>query len=207
MNQSLFRFEVSDSTGRVRRGTIRGTSLEAAKAEIEEKGFSILLLEPETESVPSRRPSEPSLKYDLTLWERLSFPEIPKPVEIAVLALLVFTGCLFLARGFGSREVQGSHSQRLARTERNVSIQGRFLSPPSPGTVLWIRFPQLPYEVKVDYGTVSTADGEFLWNIPFKSTRTPSLCDFKVLRNGRTLVSRDSVLLEGTTLVAILEGL
>lgn len=187
-----FRFRVLTSDGRVRSGRYTGTSLEAARQQIEKSGLKVLELTPleEAESTPVAVPRKSHW------WERVS--------GYWVAAALAAWGLSWGLLRWSLPSPPPPKPARDAVAMANQKFQAEFRaqkvgSAPAEGTTLIFRFPEIPYQVERSWPQGTT-------QIEFLAARQPSFCIVelrdkkKVLATARIqpLLSTNEFLMTGT---------
>lgn len=188
-----FHFQVKDSAGGVRTGTMEARNLADARQIIENRGFSVVQLRAVEEAAPSSPKLEvhtksahmrhhvgpaPRREYRPPLGERLAALLPPASALNVGFLLLALLGALWMVRSWRSPGAgpPGSRPAVQATPESfpvKLLIEGKVNCPGSPGDVeILVDLPEIPYQQTFQWSKIKHVKPDhFVVEVQFESTR------------------------------------
>lgn len=189
-----FHFQVSDTEGKIRRGTMEAQSLSDAREIAHRRGYTIIELREVVDGVPepviqvatksatSRYHTGPAAArpYRPDIFQRL-YDVFPVQTVRAVMAVLIVVGLVWMVAGWrtpGARST-GSGPSRTAATPNltafKLQVEGsvEVIGSSSVGDVqITVDLPEIPYQQTYDWTKLKhPRPGHFLVEVEFESTR------------------------------------
>lgn len=189
-----FHFQVSDSEGKIRRGTMEAQSLSDARAIAHRRGYTIIelreavdgisepVIQVATRSATSRYHTgpAPARAYRPGLWQRLH-DLFPAQTVRAVMMILAVVGLVWMVvgwrtpgpRGSGSGPGRPAATPNLTALKLQVEGSVEVVGSSSVGDVqITVDLPEIPYQQTYDWSKMKhPRPGHFLVEVEFESTR------------------------------------